>query len=159
MGSILVPSTVHESTSLLQRTRGPFQGDPSSKRRFDEAIMSSAISTSLTEKQDESPIKIAHVISLITCTKASRVKGFLDALVILRHSIHQNSVHNSAGKYSYQMYAIIHPDGGCVQHVSLLKRLGYIPLVKETPVDITTISTDNWYRQHVESENCCGSKE
>jgi hypothetical protein len=106
------------------------------------------------------PIRIAHVISLITCKKASRVKGFLDALVVLRHSIHQNSVHaTTRSKYSYQMYAVVHPDGGCDQHVPLLRRLGYTPIVRQTPVNITEITEDSWYRKHVESENCCGSKE
>jgi hypothetical protein len=107
------------------------------------------------------PVKIAHVISLITCQKASRVKGFLDALFILRHSIHQNSVHNSASgsKYSYQMYAILHPDGGCLEHVDLLHSLGYIPLIRPTPVNISAITTNDYYRSHVEGENCCGSAE
>jgi hypothetical protein len=108
------------------------------------------------------PIKIAHVISLITCHKASRVKGFLDALIILRHSIHQNSIHaNEQGKsnYSYQMYAILHEDGGCLEHTDLLKRLGYIPLIKPTPINVSQITTNDWYRDHVEQENCCGSKE
>ena len=119
--------------------------------------------------------KIAHVISLITCHKESTVKGFLDALIILRHSIHQNSIHrieddqttissskqarNHRSKYSYQMYAILHKDGGCLTHVPLLERLGYIPLVKDTPVNISDIPESSWYRNHVEQENCCGSKE
>lgn len=109
---------------------------------------------------DEPPVKIAHAISLVTCQKSSRVQGFLDALVILRHSIHQNSVHNGRGNYSYQMFAIIHQDGGCLPHVDLLRRLGYIPLIKETPVNLTaSLPETSWYRNHVESENCCGSKE
>jgi hypothetical protein len=114
-----------------------------------------------TVESTSSPIKIAHVISLITCQKASTVKGFLDALFILRHSIHQNSVHNlaSGSKYSYQMYAILHPDGGCLEHVDLLHSLGYIPLIKPTPVNISAITTNDWYKSHVEGENCCGSAE
>eukprot|EP00522_Entomoneis_paludosa_P017810 CAMPEP_0172462714 /NCGR_PEP_ID=MMETSP1065-20121228/44692_1 /TAXON_ID=265537 /ORGANISM="Amphiprora paludosa, Strain CCMP125" /LENGTH=53 /DNA_ID=CAMNT_0013218449 /DNA_START=189 /DNA_END=347 /DNA_ORIENTATION=+ len=40
------------------------------------------------QAEDSKPIRIAHAISLITCHKQSRVKGFLDALMILRHSIH-----------------------------------------------------------------------
>jgi hypothetical protein len=117
--------------------------------------------TTAGSPSSSSPIKIAHVISLITCQKASRVQGFLDALFILRHSIHQNSVHNehSGSKYSYQMYAILHPDGGCLEHVDLLRRLGYIPLIRPTPVNISAISTNDWYRSHVEGENCCGSAE
>ncbi|GAX14845.1 hypothetical protein FisN_29Lh053 [Fistulifera solaris] len=106
------------------------------------------------------PIKIAHVISLITCHRADRVQGFRDALVILRHSIHQNSIHHppANSRYSYQMYALVHAEGGCDAQLPLLRRLGYIPLVYDTPVDIQSINNE-WYKQHVEGENCCGSKE
>jgi hypothetical protein len=105
-------------------------------------------------------VKIAYVVSLITCQKESRVKGFLDALAILRHSIHQNSVHvHPNSSYSYQMYAVVHRHGGCVVHTPLLKRLGYIPLIRDTPVNVSEIKTNDWYRDHVEEENCCGSKE
>jgi hypothetical protein len=138
-------------------TRSSFFLDPhSDTSRTTTFPVESTVGSSKT-----SPIKIAHVISLITCKKASRVKGFLDALSILRHSIHQNSVHNaqSGSKYSYQMYAILHPDGGCLEHASLLERLGYISLIKPTPVNISAIVTNDWYRDHVEQENCCGSAE
>lgn len=115
---------------------------------------------------DNGPIKIAHAVSLITCVKASRVKGFLDALIILRHSIHRNSVHahpppaaTNGSAYSYQMFAFVHESGGCVQHVPLLKRLGYIPLVRATPVNVSAITTNDWYRDHVGGENCCGDAE
>lgn len=50
-------------------------------------------------------------------------------------------------------------DGGCVPHIPVLKRLGYIPLVRDTPVNISDIPKTSWYRHHVEGENCCGSKE
>lgn len=121
--------------------------------------------SNLGTSKEEGPIKIAHAISLITCQRSDRVAGFLDALVILRHSIHQNSIHNNnnnarTSRYSYQMYAIIHPDGGCLAHVDLLQRLGYTPIIKPTPVNLTaSLPADSWYRNHVESENCCGSKE
>lgn len=125
-------------------------------------------------KTDYKPIKIAHVVSLISCQKQGRVRGYLDALMILRHSIHQNSIHRfqdedlsssrrrlprRESKYSYQMYAILHKDGGCLPHVPLLQRLGYITLVRDTPVNISSIPQSSWYRTHVEDENCCGSKE
>lgn len=128
---------------------------------------------SLPGKPSE-PIRIAHAVSLITCHKQSTVIGLLDALMILRHSIHQNSIHRfenektavlsskrgrNRSNYSYQMYAIVHKDGGCLVHVPLLERLGYIPLVKDTPVNISDIAQPSWYRNHVEGENCCGSKE
>jgi hypothetical protein len=105
------------------------------------------------------PIVIAHAVSLITCHKAARVKGFLDAFIILRHSIHQNSVHvHPNSKYSYQMYVIIHQDGGCAEYADHLRRLGYIPIIKPTPVDISQLP-EGYYKSHVENENCCGSKE
>jgi len=114
----------------------------------------------INNQQHAEPIKIAHVVSLITCEKKTRVQGFLDALIILRHSIHQNSVHSHPdSRYSYQMFAIVHPDGGCAAHVPLLQRLGYIPLIKPTPIDIANITTNDWYLTHVVHENCCGDAE
>lgn len=114
------------------------------------------------EKRPTKHIKIAHAVSLITCQKASRIRGFLDALIILRHSIHQNSIHGhfSNSNYSYQMFAFVHEsDAGCVTHVPLLRRLGYIPLVRPTPVNVSHIVTNEWYRRHVPRENCCGDAE
>ena len=108
------------------------------------------------------PIKIAHVVSLITCSQTSRTKGFVDALMILRHSIHQNSVHatNSSSVYSYQMLAIVREDdAGCREHVPLLERLGYRILLRPNPVNISAITTNDWYRNHVQYENCCGAEE
>ena len=113
------------------------------------------------QHENEEPTRVvAHVISLITCHRADRVQGFRDALVMLRHSIHQNSVHvHPHSRYSYQMYAVLHKDGGCDAQLPLLQRLGYIPLLHDTPVDIDSITTNEWYKTHVENENCCGSKE
>lgn len=134
------------------------EANPQEKKQY--VIPKDTTTTSNGKPNEQEPIKIAHAISLITCKKADRVIGFLDALIILRHSIHQNSIHNHRGQYSYQMYAIIHPDGGCAVHVDLLRRLGYIPVVKPTPVNLTAaLPADSWYLNHVESENCCGSKE
>jgi hypothetical protein len=93
----------------------------------------------------------------------------LDALVILRHSIHVNSVHNdkssgslpsaSVSKYGYKMYAFVHrtncPDPALPP---LLERLGYTPLVVDDPVELQDIEGE-WYRNHVEGENCCGLSE
>jgi preprotein translocase subunit YajC len=118
------------------------------------------VATHTRAKTEDEPIRIAHVVSMITCHKASRVKGFLDAFVVLRHSVHQNSVHAQPprSKYSYQMYAIVHQDGGCADYSDLLQRLGYITIIRPTPVDVTQLP-DGWYKSHVENENCCGSKE
>jgi hypothetical protein len=107
----------------------------------------------------------------------------LDALVILRHSIHQNSrhrlvspndsqhmslinvlsnqyQHNHTSRYSYHMHVFIHQDGGCAQYEHLLERLGYHTHVVSTPVNVSELKVVNsWYYHHVESENCCGSAE
>lgn len=106
----------------------------------------------------QSPIVIAHAISLIKCSKSSSVTGFLDAAAILRHSIHKNSIHgkNSKSKYSYQMYAIVHPS--CAPHSTPLIKLGYELLVKDHPVKKEDIR-GTFLRDHIESENCCGSAE
>lgn len=108
--------------------------------------------------KERKPIKVAHVVSLIVCEKEKRVKGFIDALAILRHSIHQNSVHVGKSNYSYEMVALIHESSSCTKHVDIVQRLGYKVLLRGTPVDISSIPND-WYRTHVENENCCGSAE
>jgi hypothetical protein len=113
---------------------------------------------------------VAHVVSLIKCTKKTSVIGFLDAAAVLRHSIHQQSVHSTIGKngsrssskrskYSYQMVAIVHEtcqkDGVAV---ATLSQLGYKVLIRPSPVLLDDIRP-GWYRDHVEMENCCGSAE
>jgi hypothetical protein len=126
---------------------------------------------------------IAHAISLIKCSKGSSVAGFLDAAAILRHSIHKNSIHysssfpsslqhknstiqqqhpataatvSSSSRYSYQMYAIVHTS--CAAHATVLAQLGYTILIKDHPVKKEDIRGE-WLRNHIESENCCGSAE
>ena len=157
----VVPQVVSQTETPPAVTKSIPRKDPVQSPKAASKIppvSSSTSESSTTTTETDHPIQIAHAISLITCHKASRVQGFLDALIILRHSIHQNSVHAGKGRYSYQMYAIIHEEGGCDQHVPLLKRLGYIPVVKPTPVDWNDLP-EGWYKSHVESENCCGSKE
>lgn len=130
------------------------------------------------------PAIIAHAISLIKCSKGSSVTGFLDAAAILRHSIHKNSIHyhsfpslssqsninstiiqnyhhrpntsSSSSRYSYQMYAIVHTS--CAEHATILSQLGYTILIKDHPVRKEDIKGE-WLRNHIESENCCGSAE
>jgi hypothetical protein len=163
-------ATVHSekdaALSLLLLTTltrdDPFQ-------RSNEKKHATLLSSTKRSNDNKNPVvvKIAHAVSLISCAKASRVQGFLDALMILRHSIHRNSVHYAAAPnnyattsaYSYQMFAFVHEHGGCVQHVPLLKRLGYIPLIRPTPVNVSAITTNDWYRDHVKTENCCGDAE
>lgn len=125
----------------------------------------------LSLRYEKEPVVIAHAISLIKCSKGPSVAGFLDAAAVLRHSIHKNSVHHKAldasldgdassksktSRYSYQMYAIVHPS--CEQHAKVLERLGYKIMVRDHPVKKEDIKGE-WLRNHIESENCCGSAE
>ena len=59
-------------------------------------------------------------------------------------------------RYSYQMYAIVHLL--CEQHAKVLERLGYKIMVRDHPVKKEDIKGE-WLRNHIESENCCGSAE
>lgn len=120
-------------------------------------------------------VVIAHAVSLVTC-KTGKTAQFLDALSVLRHAIHQTSIHNnnnhdqrsssssssssSASKYGYQMYAFVHRTGCPDPDLPpLLQRLGYIPKIVDTPVELNEIQGDGWYKSHVEGEKCCGIKE
>ena len=116
--------------------------------------------TSVSHNAQQRPIKIAHATSIILCKNEAKVRGMMDALAVLRHSIHMNSVHaHPNSKYSYQMYAIIHKDNcNDPQIPPFLEQLGYIPIIKPTPVNVSEIQNE-WYRAHVEGENCCGSAE
>jgi hypothetical protein len=114
-------------------------------------------------REEDAPVRVAHVVSFISCAKGSRVRGYIDALLILRHSIHQNSVHASASsppsKYSYQMIALVYENGNCDVHIPLIERLGYKALIRPNPVNVSAITTNDWYRDHVRHENCCGDAE
>jgi len=102
------------------------------------------------------PVVVAHVVSLIKCSKQERVAGFLDAAAVLRHSIHKNSIHSGTSKYSYKMIAIVHDD--CKNHAHALDRLGYQALVRPSPVKVEDIA-EGYLKNHIEMENCCGSAE
>jgi hypothetical protein len=114
----------------------------------------------IPEISSQEPIKIAHAVSIIICKKAGTVRGMMDALAVLRHSIHQNSIHgNTNSKYSYQMYAFVHQENCNDPSIPpFLRKLGYIPIIKPSPVALSEIKND-WYRNHVESEMCCGKDE
>lgn len=140
-----VPSRPATSTTAkIQQTHDvdPIMGPPSSD----------------ANPSDDVAVVVAHVVSLIKCSKDASVTGFLDAAAVLRHSIHMNSVHtlSSGSKYSYKMYAIVHES--CRPHAGALDRLGYTSLVRPSPVLLDEIQP-GWYRDHVEAENCCGSAE
>lgn len=138
---------------------------PNPAKRFETDAMIESNSnnekTEMENKQDDNQNKadapiatVAHVVSLIKCSKS--VTGFLDAAAVFRHSIHLQSFATGKSKYAYQMYAIVHEQ--CRDHGAILERLGYIVLIKASPVQVSEIK-GKWYREHVEHENCCGSAE
>jgi hypothetical protein len=68
---------------------------------------------------------IAYAISLVRCgDRQSSTAGLIDAALVLRHSVHMQSIRNpaSGSKYDYQMYAIVHADAVECSHV--LKTVG-----------------------------------
>lgn len=110
---------------------------------------------SISERVEPTPT-IAYAVSLIKCSKKSSTTGFLDAAVILRHSIHRNSVRVGTSRYDYSMHAILHPT--CSENESILKSLGYITHIVQPPVVVEEIEGE-FLRNHIEGENCCGSAE
>jgi hypothetical protein len=102
----------------------------------------------------EEPIKIGHMVSFARCGPGLMTK-YQDAMLVLRHSIHQNSVHtNKQSKYSYQMYAFINQDEKCQQYEERIQQLGYIPLLRPIPVNISAIQNE-WYRKTIVSPPDC----
>ena len=70
---------------------------------------------------------IAYAISLVRCgDRQSSTAGLIDAALVLRHSVHMQSIRNpaSGSKYDYQMYAIVHADAVECSHV--LKTVGML---------------------------------
>ena len=130
-----------------------FQSQSQSQSQFDKSLIWNE-DVALNPRAGKVP---AYVVSLIIC-RGDSVTGFLDAAVILRHSIYKNSIHNpaSGGKYGFKMYAIVHED--CKHHAPTLERVGYETIIRGTPIDRSKIKGDV-YRENVESAVCCGSKE
>ena len=104
---------------------------------------------------------VAYAISITGCD--GTLKGFIDSALVLQHSIHLNSIHNSPAsrsQYSYQMYAFIHPDAvTCSEpYWSLLNRSNYKILVRDTPFQVADIQ-NQFLREHIHTSGCCGEKE
>ena len=108
---------------------------------------------------------IAYAISFTSCNDVS--SGLLiDAAAVLKHSIHSNSIKSStkSSKYDYQMFAFVHPDAKpCFfsegNNESILEtRLGYRVLIRDTPIDVTKISSE-FLKTTVVKRGCCGEKE
>jgi hypothetical protein len=106
---------------------------------------------------------IAYAISLIKCGDfQSSTAGMNDAALVLRHSIHQNSIRNNrdnlsqVSKYDYKMYAIVHTNAvSCSQG---LADAGYELVIRDSPVLKADIEND-FLRHHIHKEWCCGADE
>lgn len=109
--------------------------------------------------QTAKPIEVAYAISLIQCSNIeSTTETLSDAGIILRHSIHQNSVRNpdSGSRYDYKMYAIVHEQAkDCSQ---TLRDAGFEILVKPPPVKTEEIRGE-YLRTHIDRAWCCGIDE
>jgi len=109
------------------------------------------------------PIKVAYAISLIECTDRhksgqSSIAGLQDASIVMRHSIHQNSVRNpeSGSRYDYEMYAIIHEQARACAPV--LEDAGFTILIRDQPVQESEIQGE-YLRKNIRKEVCCGAAE
>lgn len=109
------------------------------------------------------PITVAYAISLIECTNnhksgQSSVAGLLDASLVLRHSIHQNSVRNpsSGSKYDYHMYAIVHRNAASC--APMLEAAGFTTVVKDPPLQVSEIRGAH-LKKYIHKEVCCGVDE
>mmetsp|Transcript_8689 Transcript_8689/g.12825 ORF Transcript_8689/g.12825 Transcript_8689/m.12825 type:complete len:481 (+) Transcript_8689:110-1552(+) len=104
---------------------------------------------------------VAYMISLTHCKsiKFSENTHLTDGAVVLKHSIHLNSIENyaeSKSLYGYKMYAIVHPIAESCSKV--LKDAGYEILIRETPINVDDIKGD-FLREKVVTNGCCGEKE
>ena len=113
------------------------------------------------EKTDQPYATIAHAISFLSCGY-SLTEKYKDAMLVLRHSIHQNSWHNANGtsRYSYQMYAFVNddPDARCARYAGWIQRMGYIPLLLPNPINLTAIENE-WFRGQIDKTGVAGSSE
>ena len=113
------------------------------------------------EKVDQPYATIAHAISFLSCGY-SLTEKYKDAMLVLRHSIHQNSWHNanSTSRYSYQMYAFVNddPDAKCAKYTRWIQRMGYTPLLLPNPINLTAIENE-WFRGQIDKTGVAGSSE
>lgn len=102
---------------------------------------------------------VAHAISFLKCGHALTSK-YKDAMLVLRHSIHQNSIHAGNSKYSYKMYAFVNsdPEQKCIRYVDWIHRMGYTPVVLPNPVNVSTIENKH-FREQIDRTGVTGSSE
>ena len=109
-----------------QRRRNNMQEpvQSSSQRNKTQSLTKRSPSILLTTGTKSAPV-IAYVISLIKCgDRQSSTAGLIDAALVLRHSVHLQSIRNteSRSKYDYQMYAIVHSNA--LECSQILKTVG-----------------------------------
>lgn len=117
------------------------------------------ISKNNANTNNNKPIVIAYVISLIKCGDMhSSTEGMSDAAMVLRHSVHLQSIraNNGISKYDYKMYAIVHKDAEkCSQ---TLVDSGFHILVRDVPITKDEIQ-DEYLKKHIKHALCCGHDE
>jgi len=100
---------------------------------------------------------IAYAVSLTGC---GGDQFLADGAAVLKHSIHLSSIHNpsssSTSKYSYKLFAIVHPQA--MQCVDAFLKLGYEVLERDTPIDVTKIK-GKYLRDSIVKTGCCQEKE
>merc|ERR1711933_436013 len=116
--------------------------------------------------------KIAYVVPIVECpitftspgkipTQDRNDYAFYDALVVLKHSIHRNSVINSRSKYNYEMIAIIHETvTSCfgIERIPILQKLGYKVNIVGTPLGVQSID-GGYLRGNIPHTNHGGEKD
>lgn len=116
----------------------------------------STTSSSNNDNNNKFNNTVAYAISLVKCNdKQTSTAGLIDAALVLRHSIHNNSVRNpaSGSKYDYHMVAIVHNQA--VKCSSVLKKVGFDVRVVEPPVRRERIRGE-YLRNTIQREWCCG---
>lgn len=108
---------------------------------------------------------IAYAVSFIECTDhhksgQSSIAGLIDASLILRHSIHMNSIRNypaSGSLYDYHMYSLVHKTKAA-SCAPALEKAGFTILLVEPPISQSEIKGDD-LRNKIQREVCCGADE
>jgi hypothetical protein len=97
------------------------------------------------------------MISLIQCgDHQSNVAGMSDASIVLRHSIHLNSIRSGVSKYDYKMYALVHKQAEKCSHI--LKDAGFDIIVRDSPVNLEEMKSKE-LRKQAPKAWCCGHAE
>ena len=112
------------------------------------------------EKHGNEPIKIAYAASFIECDINNfRTSSFIDASLVLRHSIHNISSRNpnSGSKYDYKMYALVHGTDA-ITCKETIESLGFEVLIVDPPFQVNDIQ-DDFVRREIHKAWCCGHEE